>query len=647
MKRILTCALCLSVCLLLLVSCAENALPATSSPESSAPPAKTESSHVPDGTPRPMPPEQEQEGSPDIPPLLAGAAAFAPTEYDASQYLHEHSDEDFHLPMMVMKSREDIDAFLAACPKTAAKTTLEDYDEAWFAEKHLAVMYVSDSGSPQYLLEGETWADKDGELISTILIRYHQPMMVTENFIEFLMLIPLDATASRLSRVTNRILNGSEMGSRVDGEYQKHYHNEPVYPVLKENPAPVTEDTAHISLLRTQSLAELRPATATGDKAKEILTFFQSLAYDPAEVCPCVIDSNWMEMGTIYSVNDTYYFYMGGGWFVRCAEGQAYLTRDQAAYLHTLLFGVLDDGAVDYSLAHQTVELMEKGDTAFASYTPAEIRGRQFGIPGRIQQTVPVLTANSKEEVASLLADGKVTEFTDYLPGLTDADFADKTLLIVQFDTPNCHRDYLLTEITLRDGKLQLRFECTDSCEEEAIGSWGALIWMHKPFADTLAEIEATVLEYTVTSMAFKGEAFQTNHVSRHDEEFAPFFEKALNADSIGYGKGKSSALFGFSSVEDLQMFEALAGDLLAEIPLEQYDEAYFDDYTLFAVYLEVDSSGSVCEAKSIQLEGYTLVFYTEKTVQGVTDDMAGWVVLFTMPKGWLDDRLTYDAYWY
>ena len=74
----------------------------------------------------------------------------------------------------------------------------------------------------------------------------------------------------------------------------------------------------------------------------------------------------------------------------------------------------------------------------------------------------------------------------------------------MQFDTPNCHRDYLLTEMTLRDGKLQLRFECTDSCEEEAIGSWGALIWMHKPFADTLAEIEATVLEYTMDMVPWK-----------------------------------------------------------------------------------------------------------------------------------------------
>jgi hypothetical protein len=29
------------------------------------------------------------------------------------------------------------------------------------------------------------------------------------------------------------------------------------------------------------------------------------------------------------------------------------------------------------------------------------------------------------------------------------------------------------------------------------------------------------------------------------------------------------------------------------------------------------------------------------------TCDMAGWFAVFTVPKSWLDDRLTYDAYWY
>ncbi len=660
MKRILTSVLCLLVCLLLLASCAESAIPEKSSPESSTP-AKTESSFHTDGTPHPMPPveEQETEGSPDIPPLLAGDAAYAPTEYDAYEYLRERSEEGSRLPMAVMTSREDIDAFLAACPKTAAKTTLEDYVEAWFADRHLAVLYVGDSGSPQYLVEGETWTEEDGELISTILIRYHQPMMVNQIWIEFLMLIPIDATASRLSRVTNRILNGTEMGSMVDGKYQTHYHNEPVYPVLKETPETATADTARVSRLRTQSIAELRPATATGDKAKEILTFFQSLAYDLSEVCPCVIDSNWMEMGDIYNVNDTYYFYTGGGWFVRCEEGQVYLTRDQAAYLYSLLYGVLNDGAVDYSLAHQTVELMEKGDTAFAPYTPMEIQQRQFGIPGRIRQTVPVLTANSTQEIAALLAEGKGRDFRDYLAGLTEEDFAGKTLLIAEFETPNCHRDYILAEMTLRDDKLSLRFDCTDSCVEEAIGSWSALLWMHKPFADTLTEIEAVVLEHTITSMAFKGDAFQTDYISATDDPaFAPIFDQALNAGNIGYGQGASSAVFGFASVEELKAFQELANGLMKEqygdnasflenSLLEACDDKYFEDYTLFAVYLEVGSGSASIEADSIILAGHNLTLYVKEHMPECgTTDMAGWFALFTMPKGWLDDRLTYDARW-
>lgn len=660
MKRIFTSVLCLLVCLLLLASCTENALPAAPSEGASSAPEKADSSSPQEESIRPMPPEQEQEGSPDIPPLLAGDAASASTEYDASEYLRSKSHEESHLPMAVMKSREDIDTFLAACPDTAAVADFTKYDEAWFAERHLAVIYIGDSGSPQYLVEGETWSEKDGAPISTILIRYHQPMIVNENWIQFLMLIPLDATASRCAQVTNRILGGSVMYTHDGNNRETHYHNEPVDPVLKELPGAVTADTAAISLLRTQSLAELRPATATGDTAKEILGFFQSLAYDPDQVCACVVDSNWMEMGTIFSIDDTYYLYSGGGWFVRCEEGQVYLTRDQATYIIDLLYGVLNGGAEDYSLAHQTFELFEKGDTEWVTYTPEELKERWITGWNKAEITTPVLTLNSKADVTALLSEGKGNTFRDYLSGLTDADFAEKSLLLVEFTTPNCHRDYILKSMELRDGKLTLRFGCADTCEEEALGTWGALIWMHKPFAATLTEIEAAAEEYKVISLAFKGDTFRTSYVSATDDPaFAPIFEQALNADSIGYGRGKSSALFAFSTLEELQAFQTLADGLIREQYgsnssflsdpfLDDCDDAYFEDYTLFAVYLEVASGSYSCSADQILQGGNSLCFYVDVNSSGEgTCDMAGWFAVFTVPKSWLDDRLTYDAYWH
>ena len=596
------------------------------------------------------PPEEqyESEGAPDIPPLLAGEASYTGTSNDALAYLREQDGSD--LPMAVLESRADVDAFLAACPETAAVANFTEYDEQWFAERHLAVLYVSDSGSPQYLLEGEQLTERDGILTATILIRYRQPMMVNQNWLQFLILIPVNAAVPQYVRITNRILNGSKM--------ENHYHDEPVDPVLKANSVGSSSNPVEVSLLRTQSLEDIRPATATGEAAREIRDFFDHLVYDPDKVCSCVVDSNWMNMGTIFSINDTYYLYSGGGWFVRCEEGQAYLTRDQAEYIIELLYGVLYDGAVDYSLAHQTIDLMEKGDTAFASYTPAELTERWITGWHKAEKTTPVLTLNSKADVTALLSEGKGETFRDYLEGLTDADFAGKTLLLGEFITGNCHREYILKSMELRDGKLTLRLGCASTCEEEALGTWGALIWMHKPFAATLSEIEMVAEEYTVISLAFGGSAFRTDYISAEDEEFAPIFDKALNADSIGYGRGAACALFAFSTVEELDAFRELSESLLSpyyggdgflsDPYLDRCDQDYFEDYALFAVYVELGSGSDTCSADQILQGGNSLCFYVDVNyAECGTDDMAGWFAVFTVPKSWLDDRLTYDAYRY
>ncbi len=76
------------------------------------------------------------------------------------------------------------------------------------------------------------------------------------------------------------------------------------------------------------------------------------------------------------------------------------------------------------------------------------------------------------------------------------------------------------------------------------------------------------------------------------------------------------------------------------------YDEAFFDDNTLFVIYLAASSGSFRYGVSGLDIsDGCLTVSVTElNDPEAVTDDMAGWFLLVSLPEEELSDCTSFDA---
>ena len=145
-----------------------------------------------------------------------------------------------------------------------------------------------------------------------------------------------------------------------------------------------------------------------------------------------------------------------------------------------------------------------------------------------------------------------------------------------------------------------------------------------------------------------------------YTEESAAFFDEADNLKLTQDNEVYHMPLFRFDSANELKTFNEKYRNLLkGSIPendtpskLEEataeMDEAFFDTYTLFAVYVISGSGGYTFYVKDIETQERTL---TVRIAQhklpddvAVTADMAAWMALIPIAKTELTGYTTFDA---
>ncbi len=316
------------LCIALLAGCAETANESAfaSKDESSAPIMQIGREESPDVPSEPETSDIAEESEPEpepLPPLLTGEVWRAPTEYDAHDYLASNRESENGFAMARMRSAEDVQAFLDACPETAAliadseeaSERFASFDETFFASYDLAVLYIGDSGTPRYVVEGERWTNDGGQSIATIQIRCYQPYWVNENYVCWLKLLPLNKAASDACDVlSSRYLYGHIR--------EGHDHEEPIDPTVSGE-TPSYPDDLSVTVSKHGALYET--ASLTGSYAKQLLGLLETLIYTQENVCACKINELWDKP---IVVDDTYMIFMAEG-IVRCEQGQAYLTQEQ------------------------------------------------------------------------------------------------------------------------------------------------------------------------------------------------------------------------------------------------------------------------------------------------------------------------------
>lgn len=134
-------------------------------------------------------------------------------------------------------------------------------------------------------------------------------------------------------------------------------------------------------------------------------------------------------------------------------------------------------------------------------------------------------------------------------------------------------------------------------------------------------------------------------------------FTDALNSDKMDDGEVKHLPIRKFDSVKELDMFKTDFADDISkrawdEVPSfaavsEQYDADFFEEHTLFVVYVEASSGSCRYAVGSVELDFQDNVSFTihaEITRSPETDDMAGWFLCVAVDKQYAEYCSTFDA---
>ena len=134
-------------------------------------------------------------------------------------------------------------------------------------------------------------------------------------------------------------------------------------------------------------------------------------------------------------------------------------------------------------------------------------------------------------------------------------------------------------------------------------------------------------------------------------------WNNALNASKLNDNNPWNLPIYKFDTLSDLEKFKSDFGGENGfnygwdEVPslndaTKNYDEYFFERYTLMLVYVEANSGSYRFGFKDVTIDGSYLCIHVEQTnnPQVWTDDMAGWFITVAVPDSMVANITEFDA---
>lgn len=131
----------------------------------------------------------------------------------------------------------------------------------------------------------------------------------------------------------------------------------------------------------------------------------------------------------------------------------------------------------------------------------------------------------------------------------------------------------------------------------------------------------------------------------------------ALNSNKLTDDNTLHLPILKLENIQELQQFktdyanEFVMDSDYAEVPsfntaTGHMDEAFFEENTVFLVYVPANSGSYRYGVESIDCDGNALTIHVQQTnnPEAVTMDLAGWFVLVALPTGMVEDCTAFDA---
>lgn len=134
-------------------------------------------------------------------------------------------------------------------------------------------------------------------------------------------------------------------------------------------------------------------------------------------------------------------------------------------------------------------------------------------------------------------------------------------------------------------------------------------------------------------------------------------YDNALNANKFGESTPRNLPIYKFDTLSDLEKFKSDFGgengfnygwDEVKSLndATKNYDEYFFERYTLMLVYIEANSGSYRFGFKDVTIDGSYLCVHVEQTnnPEVFTDDMAGWFITVAIPDSMVTNITEFDA---
>ena len=134
-------------------------------------------------------------------------------------------------------------------------------------------------------------------------------------------------------------------------------------------------------------------------------------------------------------------------------------------------------------------------------------------------------------------------------------------------------------------------------------------------------------------------------------------YKNALNASKLGESNHRNLPIYKFDTLSDLEKFKSDFSGKNGfnygwdEVPslndaTKNYDENFFERYTLMLVYVEASSGSYRFGFKDVTIDGNDFCIHVEQTnhPQDGTEDMAGWFITVAVPDSMVANITEFNA---
>lgn len=144
---------------------------------------------------------------------------------------------------------------------------------------------------------------------------------------------------------------------------------------------------------------------------------------------------------------------------------------------------------------------------------------------------------------------------------------------------------------------------------------------------------------------------------SRAGSGIPNIYDNALNASKLNDNNPWNLPIYKFDTLSELEKFKSDFGGESGfnygwdEVPslndaTKNYDDHFFERYTLMLVYIEASSGSYRFGFKDVTIDGNYFCIHVEQTnnPQGGTEDMAGWFITVEVPDNVIENYTEFDA---